>query len=219
MRASVRIKVDMAVRVRDFLRANPFESANGIAVTAQFEARVARALDLIAQVDHGETLRRTAVRRKHGLRRQLRTVTLRHLERIGTAAAKEKPELAGQLRMPLRPTEQEFRAAAGNIVMLTAANRELLDRYGLVDAIPEELDRGLVEFDRAVSEINAGRISHTGARMELGTLTSELIAMGKQLDGMMLYRFREAPGLEGGWNSARNVAWPLNRPKPESPAA
>ena len=36
----------------------------------------------------------------------------------------------------------------------------------------------------------------------------ELIAMVKQLEGMVLIRFRQDPNLKGAWASARNVAWP-----------
>ena len=219
MRSELRIKVDMAVRVRDFLRANPFESANGIAVTAQFEERVARALDLVAEVDRGETLRAASVQHKHAVRTRLRREALRHIQRIGIAAAKELPELRGQVRMPRQPSDREFRAAAGNIAAVVTRHRDLLDRYGLIERIPAELEQGLAEFDRITTEIASARMTHTGARLELAGLGSELIAMVRQLDGMMLYRFREAPSLEGAWASARNVAWPLNRPKPEAPAA
>ncbi len=219
MRTDVRLKVDMAVRVRDFLRANPFASANGQAVTAVFEERLARVLDLIARIDQGELTRRSAVRHKRDLRQQLRMVPLRHLTRVAAAAAREKPELATQFRMPYRATEQEFRAAAGNIAALTAANRELLDRYGLDAAIPDELNRGLEVLDRLIIDANDGRMIHTGARMELLGLSSELLAMARQFDGMMLFRYREDPGLRGSWASARNVAWARHIPKPESPAA
>lgn len=219
MRTDVRLKIDMAVRVRDFLRANPFESANGIAVAGRFEERVARALELVSQIDQGETRRKASVRHKGEIRDRLRRQALRHIQRIGAAAAKELPELASLLRIPRQPSEREFRATAGNIAAVVAANRELLDRYGLVDTIPEELERGLAEFDRITAESNAGRMTHTGARMELADLALDLIAMVRQLDGMMLYRFREEPMLQGGWASARNVAWPLHRPKPEAPAA
>ncbi len=219
MRTDVRLKVDMAVRVRDFLRANPFTSANGRAVTAAFEERLARVLDLIARIDQGEITRRSAVRHKRELRQQLRTVALRHLARVATAAAREKPELATQFRMPFRATEHEFRAAAGNIALLTVANRELLDRYGLDVVIPDELNRGLEQLDRLMIEVNDGRMVHTGARMELLTLSSELLGTVRQFDGMMLYRYRDEPGLRGNWASARNVAWARHTPKPESPAA
>jgi len=219
MRTDVRLKVDMAVRVRDFLRANPFTSANGQAVTAAFEERLARVLDLIARIDQGEATRRSAVRHKRDLRQQLRTVALRHLTRVATAAAREKPELATQFRMPYRATEQEFRAAAGNIAALTAANRELLDRYGLDAAIPEELTQGLEALDRLVGDVNDGRMTHTGARMELLALSSELLGAVRQFDGMMLYRYRDEPSLRGSWASARNVAWARHTPKPEQPAA
>ncbi|MHB1326694.1 MAG: hypothetical protein ACYC2K_00700 [Gemmatimonadales bacterium] len=219
MRTDVRLKVDMAVRVRDFLRANPFASANGQAVTAAFEERLARVLELIARIDQGELTRRSAVRHKRDLRQQLRTVALRHLARVATAAAREKPELAVQFRMPSRATEQEFRAAAGNIALLTTSNRELLDRYGLDASIPDELNGGLEQLDRLMVEVNDGRMAHTGARMELLSLSSELLGTVRQLDGMMLFRYREEPGLQGSWASARNVAWARHSPKPETPAA
>ncbi|MHB1330291.1 MAG: hypothetical protein ACYC2K_18995, partial [Gemmatimonadales bacterium] len=177
MRSELRIKVDMAVRVRDFLRANPFESANGIAVTAQFEERVARALDLVAGVDRGETLRTAAVQHKHAVRTRLRREVLRHVERIGAAAAKELPELRSQVRMPRQPSDREFRAAAGNIAAVVAEHRALLDRYGLIEKIPAELEQGLAEFDQVVTGIAAARMTHTGARLELAGLGSELIAM------------------------------------------
>lgn len=219
MRTDVRLKVDMAVRVRDFLRANPFTSANGRAVAAVFEERLARVLDLIARIDQGEVSRRSAGRHKRDVRHKLRTVALRHLARVAMAAAREKPELATQFRMPARPTEQEFRAAAANIVALTVANRELLDRYGLDAAVPDELTLGLAQFDQLMIDVNEGRMAHTGARMELLDLSSDLLAMARQFDGMMLYRYRDEPGLRGSWASARNVAWARHTPRPERPAA
>lgn len=219
MRTSIRIRVDMAVRVRDFLRHHPFESANGIAVTAQFEERVARALDLVAWIDQGELRRSASVRHLGTIRTRLRREALRHIHRIGLAAARELPDLAGKLRMPKQPTERQFRAAAGNIAATVAAHRALLDRYGLVDTIPDELEQGLAEFDRITAERNAGRVTHTGARLELADLARDLIAMVRQLDGMMLYRVRDEPMLQGGWASARNVAWPHPRPAQEAPAA
>jgi hypothetical protein len=39
-----------------------------------------------------------------------------------------------------------------------------------------------------------------------------------QLDGIVLYRFRDQPELQGAWKSARNIAWPLPEGRPEAPA-
>ena len=41
--------------------------------------------------------------------------------------------------------------------------------------------------------------------------------MVKQLEGMLLLRFREDPNLRGAWLSARNVAWPIPSPGDQTP--
>ena len=43
--------------------------------------------------------------------------------------------------------------------------------------------------------------------------------MLQQLDGIVLYRYRDQPERMGAWASARNIAWPLGEAvKPEVPA-
>lgn len=82
----------------------------------------------------------------------------------------------------------------------------------------EELQGLLAAYDKAVSDADTGRRAHTGARAELRSLTSELVKMTHQLNGMMLYRIRQNPDLGGAWESARNIAWPAAKATDE-PAA
>ncbi len=81
----------------------------------------------------------------------------------------------------------------------------------------EELQGLLAAYDKAVSDADTGRRAHTGAHAELRNLTSELVKMTHQLNGMMLYRIRQNPDL-GAWESARNIAWPAAKATDE-PAA
>ena len=218
MNSVVRRLVDMAVRVRDFFRTNPFGSESADAVVDRFEAAVARARDLIAQQAAGELDVHTSSVVRAGIRRDLTKNVLRHLSRIAGAAAKEKPDLSDSFRQPLSTAnDQKFRAVVEIIRTETAANRELLVKYGLWEGALDELNRHVEALDQAAIAGNAGRRAHTGASTELKIVGSELVAFVRQLDGMMIFRLREHPDLRGAWASARNVAWPLPGPAEKPP--
>jgi phage terminase Nu1 subunit (DNA packaging protein) len=77
----------------------------------------------------------------------------------------------------------------------------------------------LKAYEQSVQDANPGRRAHTGARAELTSLAKELMRLLQQLDGIVLYRYRDKPELLGAWDSARNIAWPLGEAvKPEAPA-
>jgi hypothetical protein len=82
----------------------------------------------------------------------------------------------------------------------------------------EELSQMLQAYEQAVSDANAGLRAHTGARAELQSLARDLMRMLQQLDGIVLYRFRQEPEVQGAWKSARNIAWPVGEARPEAPA-
>lgn len=205
----VRLKVDMAVRVRHFLRANPFGAPKAEAVAAKFEERLARAETLLQQQGDGRDLARTSRAARSGLRRKLRTNPLRHLARIADAAAVVKPELAELFKLPAaNASEQDFRTGLRTTLTRVAAHQELLLEHGLRDTLLAELTEMAERYEQVAALADAGRRGHTGARAELEGLGSELVRMVRQLDGMMLYRIQEQPALAGAWISARNVAWP-----------
>ena len=200
MNTAVRLKVDMAVRVRHFLRANPFSAPKAEAVAAKFEERLARAETLLQQQGDGRDLARTSRAARSGLR---------HLARIAAAAAAVKPELAELFKLPgASLSEQDFRTGLRNTLARVATHQELLIEHGLRETLPAELTEMVERYEQVAALADAGRRGHTGARTELQGLASELVRMVKQLDGMMLYRIQEQPELAGAWISARNVAWP-----------
>ena len=209
MNTAVRLKVDMAVRVRHFLRANPFSAPKAEAVAAKFEERLARAETLLQQQGDGRDLARTSRAARSGLRQRLRNSPLRHLARIAAAAAAVKPELAELFKLPgASLSEQDFRTGLRNTLARVATHQELLIEHGLRETLPAELTEMVERYEQVAALADAGRRGHTGARTELQGLASELVRMVKQLDGMMLYRIQEQPELAGAWISARNVAWP-----------
>jgi hypothetical protein len=99
MNQDLRLKVAMAVRVRDFLKAHPFGTEPADQVAARFGEKVSRAQALLTQQETGEAATRASTRHRRGLRRRMVQVPLRHLGRIAKAVAAENPELSGRKRV------------------------------------------------------------------------------------------------------------------------
>ena len=209
MNTNVRRKVEMAVKVRDLLRTKPFGAEQADAVVLRFEGLVGRSLALIELQETGDQAAQASATTRAGLRRKLRTESLRHLVEIGKAAAAEKPDLADKLKLPGgNINEARFRALAHTVLAEAKGNEALFLSHGMWAGAIAELTARLEDYDRASRDGHAGRAAHTGARAELKVLGVTLIAMVKQLEGMMVIRFRQDPNLKGAWASARNVAWP-----------
>jgi hypothetical protein len=174
---------------------------------------VDRAQALLAQQENGRVLARAARGRRGEIKSQLTHEALRQLIEIGKAASIEKPELADWFRpFKAKASLQQFRALAQAFLERAQTQKDLLLDYGMRATLVEELTASLADYDTSVSDADAARRAHTGARVELASLASELIKLVHQLNGMMLYRIREQPELGGAWNSARNIAWPAAHP-------
>jgi hypothetical protein len=218
MNTKARLRIEMAIRVRNLLEANPFEEPNAVQVVTQFGAKVGRAQDLVAQRESGIASARAARAKRSELRRQLRDEPLKQLTEIAKAAARDRPELANLFRgVRADVNQQEFRARVQGVLERVAESKELFLELGMRSTLVDELTQALAAYDAAIAEADAGRRAHVGARVELDALSKELVLMVGHLDGMMVYRLRAEPDLAGAWRSARNVAWPARR-APERPA-
>ena len=219
MNINLRVKVAMAVRVRDLLLANPFGDAPADQVSAQFVEKVGRAQAMLTQQEAGEMASRTSTRHRRLLRREMLRLPVRHLLKIAKSVAAEHPEVASGLRRPaFGRSEEVFQASVRAIAREAESHRALFLEHGMSEESLEELSQMLQAYEAAVHDSNAGRRAHTGARAELKAVTRDLMRLLQQLDGIVLYRFRDRPDLMGAWESARNIAWPLTEPaKPVAP--
>ena len=209
MNGRMRLKVAMAVRVRDLLVANPFGDPPADQLSAQFVEKVKRAEVLLTQSESGDMAARTTSKYRRQLRRQLLDLPVRHVVKVAKLVAVEHPEAAaGIRRVPYGQSEAEFQASVGAIVQQVESQRVLFLAHGMSTGSLDELKATLAQYEQAVRDSNAARRSHTGARAELRQLSRELMQMAQVLDGLMLYAFRDKPELLGAWVSARNVAWP-----------
>jgi hypothetical protein len=217
MRMLWRSIVNTAVKVRDLLLAHPFGTSAGDQFAGQFVEKVNRAQALFTQQEAGEAAAETSTGNRKVLRRQILTVPARHLAKISRAVAAAHPEIsAGHRLTALHRSQPQFVAKIEVMLQEARANLPLYIEHGLSEGSLQELEQLVKAFQESIGQSNAARRTHTGARKELEKLVPELMQMLAQLDGMMVYRLRDQPELQGAWESARNVAWRNSQPRVEA---
>ena len=221
MERTVGRKLEMAVRVRDFVRAHPFSDPTHAALATRFDDAVARAQAVAVREQTGRLDARAAVRNRKALRRQLQRELIRYVSRVGEVAARESPELAGRFTTPSKNVrDATFLARGWDLVALVKANQELLGAHGLAGSQVEDLAGALTRFEAATEKANGGRRDHVGARAELLSIVAELMELCRLLDTLIRMQHRNDPELVAAWQSARNVAGPFRtRLEEESPDA
>jgi hypothetical protein len=209
MNTSIRRKLDMAARVRDFTRAHADTNPGYALAAARLEDRLTRAEALAQQEVAGRKTVAGAVVNKEQLRREIRD-TIALVAGLAGPAAKEEPELAaGIVRPHINASDQAFLTRARVTVTTAVTHRDLLVKFGMLDTFPDDLGRMLDRFEAVSNEKHAGQTAHTGAHAELEAVTAEIMSLVGQLDALNRYRFRNDAESLGAWRSARNVAWPL----------
>jgi hypothetical protein len=208
MNFSIRRKLDMAGRVRDFCRTHPVQNSGHTAAVARLEERLARAEALARQEVAGRLAVTGAVVSKEQLREEIHK-TLGLLAGLARPAAQEEAELAvGFARPRTKLSHQAFLTRARVSAANGAAHREVLIRYGMPETFLDELGGALDNFERALNEKHNGRAAHVGARAELEAVTSEIMLIVRQLDALNRFHFRKDAESLAAWKSARDVAWP-----------
>jgi len=210
MNAVLRRRLEMAVRVRDFLRAHKTEAVGDGTALAHFEELVARAEALAAQQRSGVVATRSATLQRGGLRRALQTKLLRYLAAVGAVAAKGNAELAGKFQLPNNGTSSlSFLTTARGMLEKATAQKDLLVSKGMSETLLDDLSATIVEFEQTLEASRAGRREHVGASADLVSVAAEIAEQVKLLDGLVRYRFGENAELMGAWASARNVLGPF----------
>jgi hypothetical protein len=209
MNAALRRRLEMATRVRDFLRAHPTESPEATAL-ATLEELLQRAEALAAQQRAGVLATRSAAKQREKLRTALQTKLLRYLAGVGAVAAKETPELAEQFHLPpAGASHQAFLTAARGMLEEATAQKDLLVSRGMSETLLDDLQAALTELENTLEASRTGRREHVGASADLQAVAAQITEQVRLLDGLVRYRFGDQPELMGSWASARNVLGPF----------
>ena len=217
MNATLRRRLERAVRVRDFIRAHRTDGAGEATALTRLEELIQRADVLAAQQRAGVVATRAATRQRQQLRHVLQSKLLTYLAAVGAVAAKQNTELAPQFHLPPPGSNQAFVTAVRGMLQQATAQKDLLVSRGMSPQLIYDLTAALAKFEQTLEATRAGRRDHVGASADLESVLSEITEQVRLLDGLVRYRFSDNAELMGAWASARNVLGPF-RSKAEPPA-
>ncbi len=218
MNATVRRRLERAMRVRDFIRAHRTDGAGEGTALTRLEELIQRVDALAAQQRAGVVASRAASRQREELRHVLQSKLLIYLAAVGAVAAKGNTELAPQFLLPPQgANNQAFLTAARGMLQHATAQKDLLVSRGMSAQLVDDLTAALTKFEQTLEATRAGRRDHVGASADLKAVTAEISEQVRVLDGLVRYRFSDNAELMGAWASARDVLGPF-RSKSEPPA-
>jgi hypothetical protein len=220
MLAKTRRRLDMGTRVLEFTRLHPDTSPAFVAAAARLQERLARAGQLAHQFMDGRSAVHVATARKGELRRLIKRTHLHHLASVAEVASVEEPGLARRFVLPSDATTYRgFQTAASGLAAEAENRKDLLLKHGLAEEVLTGLQVALDQFETAVEQGAAGRLTHVGARSELNTVGEDVVQIVKVMTGLIRVRFASQPELLVEWESASNVvAAPKPEEKPENGA-
>ena len=210
MNALLRRRLEMAARVRDFLRAHKTDAVGEGLGLAKLEELIQRAEVLVAQQRGGVVVTRAATQQRDKLRRALLSKLLLYLRAVGAVAAKQNPELAVQFQLPpANASHQALLTVVRGMLEKATAQKELFVSRGMSPMLLEALAGALGEFEKTLEASREGRRNHVGASADLKAVAAEIKEQVRVLDGLVRFRFGENAELMGAWASARNVLGPF----------
>jgi len=209
VKGRVRRTVEMSKRVQSFSLAHPDPSQGFAAALARLQKTLAE-VDVAAgrQRDGINAVRAATGNKRSGRRKILRT-QMALLARVAESAEVEVPGIAQKFRLPREAVPYlAFRTAARGMLAEAQAQKELLVRHGLLEAVLDAMSDNLNKFEEAVEQGTEGRRSHVGASAELDALADELTQICRLMDAINRSRFSENPESLAQWESASNVIGP-----------
>ena len=209
MRADLRRRLEMAVRVRDFLRAHQTNGATQETAVARLEQLVQRAELLATQQRAGVIATRGSTERRTEVRRTLQSKLLRYLAAVGAVAARENVELGVEFKIQHpRGSNQAFLTMVRGMLEKAIARKEVLLARGLSAKLLDDLAATMGEFEQTLETTRAARREQVGATADLRAVLGEISEQVRVLDGLVRYRFGDDREVMGAWASAHNVVGP-----------
>ncbi|HUK22774.1 MAG TPA: hypothetical protein VLV45_14625 [Gemmatimonadales bacterium] len=219
MNATLRRRFEMAVRVRDFLRAHPIDGAAEGAALADLEALIERADTLASQQRAGVVASRAATEQRLKVRGALHADLLRYLAGVGIVAARENAELGAQFRLPeLRSSHQAFLTMVHGMLEKATAVKDLLVKRGMSATLLDDLAAAVAEYEKTLEATRAAHRDHVGAGGDLREVAAQISEQVKLLDGLVHYRFGKNAELMTAWAAVKNVLGPFKHAQPQDSA-
>ena len=206
MSSAVRRILEMVTRVVSWIAAWPDTDAGQLVSAARLKEVQAEMEQVAALQRAGLISVHTGAGEKRRLRREMLAGPIAHLSEVGRLAGRDHPDLVNQLRY--RPSGNSLlahRTAARSLQAEAEANKEVLVKYGLSEAVLQVYGELLDQFDAAVKAGIEGRATHTGATRRLEALALEAGRLVRAMDARNRHRFKHDHQALGAWISASSV--------------
>lgn len=221
MNAKVRRKLSMVDRVLTFERENPSDEASHTALVTRLQEIADQARSRSVQQSEGGTAESSARSQRRALRREI-AQGLRHLRRVGEAAAQGDSSLSGVLEPPgFNLPNRAFIAAASAMLEVANTHATQLAAAGLSATFLADLGSRIAEFNGAGVSADGGRLGHISAHADLETLAHQIVTLIRVLDGDNRARFRKNSTVLAEWQAVKSIFGSSRSrgPAPEPPAA
>ena len=216
MNAVLRRRIEMAERVRDFLRAHRTEGDE--TTLGRLEALLERVDVLALQQRAGLVEMRASTTRRARVRRELQSTLLHYLSGVARLAAMENTGLAVPFKLPrIRVPDLAFLTLARGMLEKATELSDLFVSHGMSAELLDHLAAALAEFERTLEATRAARREHVGATADLWAVAAHISRRIRVLDGFVRYRFWDKAELRAAWLGARKVGGP-GRANAETPA-
>jgi hypothetical protein len=196
----------MGKRVDGFSDANP-DTDTGNTQSAQEVKEIVKRMGVVAAAQRAGLLDKAAgSAEKARLRRQILAGPVAHMAEVGKRAQRSKHELGVTFRYkPGAQTYVAFQNTARSMQAAAEADKPVLMKFGLSEAVLAQLGELLDRFDGATELSNAGRTAHKGATQQLEELAHELASVVRTMDARNRLRFQDNRQLLESWISASTV--------------
>jgi len=216
MRAEIRRKLAMAMRVLDFIMGHPGTDASYGPIVTRLQQLIARADALAEQERNGRVSESGALKRRRQLRASVQS-QLQHLVYVARSAGRSDPAFDGKFTSPrAKSPNKTFIVSARAMVAAAVLLKDQLVAAGLGETLLDSLSAELNDLDSATAAAHGGKAAHVGARAELDAIGDGIVEAVTILDGLNRERFKDDQEMLAAWASARNVAGPFP-PRPRTP--
>ena len=220
MQARIRRKLSMAQKVLDFSRTTPSDDAGYTGVVTRLEQSLTRAMSLAQEAVDTTEEERMAIHQRARIRQRIAEF-LRHLARVGSAAAVQRAGLDEAFAMPRRNLpNRQFLAKATIQLERATEHVELLKSFALGECFIADRTAAIAVCAAAGKSANVDRVMHVGARADLIDASVECMELVNVLDGFNRARFATDTKQLAAWESARNLFGPVQgrHPVPTDPS-
>ena len=225
MNTVVRRKLDMAARVREFVRAHAATEPGYTPVVTRLDELLTRAEAILGRQRQGSVAARGASAQRGELRRTIHAQLVHYLVAVGSLAAKGQADLAARFKLPsTNAPNKAYVTAVKTLLAAGEGQRDLLVKAGLAPTLFEELGKMVADFEAATEAAHTARRDHIGARVDLEVIANELTEQVKLLDGITRYRFGKDVEMMAEWKAAKQLLGQARNgevpsaPQPTTPA-